>query len=136
MTGYQTQQRSLLISFFESHPDEAFTIDEIMQQMRDAQGDLVPSRSTIYRTVADLEKENCLRRTYLANKRSSAYQYCDPRACEDHLHIRCEKCNALMHLDANVSEAIARLLKSDANVSLDVGNTVLLGRCEKCREQD
>jgi hypothetical protein len=25
MMGYQTQQRSLLISFFESHPDEAFT---------------------------------------------------------------------------------------------------------------
>ena len=34
MTGYQTQQRNLLISFFESHPDEAFTIDEITQQMR------------------------------------------------------------------------------------------------------
>ena len=36
MTGYQTQQRNLLISFFESHPDEAFTIDEITQQMRGA----------------------------------------------------------------------------------------------------
>ena len=107
MTGYQTQQRSLLVSFFESHPDEAFTIDEITHRMRSEQGEAAPSRSTVYRTVADLEKENYLKRTYLASKRSSAYQYCDPHVCEEHLHIRCEKCHALMHLDANVSETIA-----------------------------
>ena len=135
MTGYQTQQRNLLIAFFESHPDETFTIDEITQQMRSEQGDAAPSRSTVYRTVADLEKENCLKRIYLANQRRSAYQYCNPHVCAGHLHIRCEKCNALMHLNANVSETIAKLLKSDANVSLDIGNTVLLGCCEKCSQQ-
>lgn len=48
------------------------------------------------------------------------------------MQIRCERCNALMRLDASATEAIARLLKSDANVLLDVGNTVLLGRCERC----
>ena len=112
MTGYQTQQRNLLVSFFESHPDEALTIDEITHKMRSEQGDAAPS-----------------------SKRSSAYQYCDPHVCEDHLHIRCEKCHALMHLDANVSETIAKLLKSDANVSLDIGNTILLGCCDKCSHQ-
>ena len=136
MTGYQTRQRHMLLAFFESHPDEAFTIDEITQQMQGEAGQPLPSRSTVYRTVADLERENFLRRTYLADKRSSAYQYCDPRVCEAHLHIRCEKCSALMHLDANVSQAIANLLKSDANVSLDVGNTILLGCCEKCSRQE
>lgn len=55
MTGYQTQQRNLLVSFFESHPDEALTIDEITHKMRSEQGDAAPSRSTVYRTVADLE---------------------------------------------------------------------------------
>ena len=72
MTGYQTQQRNLLVSFFESHPDEALTIDEITHKMRSEQGDAAPSRSTVYRTVADLERENYLKRTYLASKRSSA----------------------------------------------------------------
>lgn len=132
MTGYQTQQRSLLISFFESHPDEAFTIDELMRRLRAQQGEAIPSQSTVYRTVADLEKENCLKRIYLANCHRSAYQYYDPGACKAHLHIRCEGCNKLIHLDANVSGAIAKLLP--ANVTLDVGNTVLLGRCEKCSQ--
>lgn len=133
MTGYQTQQRNLLISFFESHPDEAFTIDEVMRQMRREQGKEIPSRSTVYRTVADLEKENYLKRIYLAEKRCSAYQYYDPRACKEHLHIRCKRCNALMHLDADVSGAIAKLLP--ANVTLDIGNTILLGHCERCSQQ-
>lgn len=136
MTGYQTQQRGLLISFFESHPDEAFTIDEILQRMRTEQDGALPSRSTVYRTVADLEKENYLKRVYLADRHASAYQYRDPRACEKHLHIRCEKCNALMHLDANVSDAIAKMLQSDANVSLDIGNTILVGCCEKCSHKE
>lgn len=42
MTGYQTQQRNLLVSFFESHPDEALTIDEITHKMRSEQGDAAP----------------------------------------------------------------------------------------------
>lgn len=136
MTGYQTQQRNLLISFFESHPDEAFTIDEVMQRLQNEQRADVPSRSTVYRTVADLEKEGSLKRSYLSKQRRSAYQYHDAHACASHLHIRCKKCHTLMHLDTKVSDTIARLLQNDADVSLDVGNTVLLGCCKKCREQD
>lgn len=135
MTGYQTQQRSLLTSFFESHPDEAFTIDEITQRMAEELGAEAPSRSTVYRTVAELEKERWLQRGYLAECRRSAYQYRNPHACAQHLHIRCRKCNALVHLDAEVSGAVARLLESDARVSLDVENTILSGCCERCSQQ-
>lgn len=134
MTGYQTQQRSLLISFFESHPNEAFTIDEVMQGLQNEQEADVPSRSTVYRTVADLEKEGSLKRSYLSKQRRSAYQYHDAHMCATHLHMRCEKCHALMHLDTGLSDAITRLLQNDANVSLDVENTVLLGRCKNCSE--
>lgn len=136
MTGYQTQQRTLLIRFFESHPDEAFTIDEITRRLCGEQGEPAPSRSTVYRTVADLEKEGCLKRTYLADRRRSAYQYLDPHACAGHLHVRCEKCHALMHLDAKISDEIARLLQSDASVSLDLSNTVLMGCCEACSRKN
>lgn len=103
MIGYQTHQRNQLISFFEAHPNETFTIDEITEKLRDQLGQDAPSRSTVYRTVADLEKEKLLQRMYLADRRRSAYQYRDQHACASHLHIRCEKCHALVHLDADVS---------------------------------
>ena len=118
MIGYQTHQRNQLISFFEAHPNETFTIDEITEKLRDQLGQDAPSRSTVYRTVADLEKEKLLQRMYLADRRRSAYQYRDQHACASHLHIRCEK-----------------LLRQNASVSLDVGNTILVGRCEKCSRQ-
>ena len=132
MTGYQTQQRGLLIAFFESHQDEAFTIDGIAGRMRADMGAAAPSRSTIYRTVADLERENMLQRTYMADQRRSTYKYRGAEACEAHLHVRCEKCNALMHLDEDVSDRIAALLRSNAHVALDIKNSTLLCRCEKC----
>ena len=100
MIGYQTHQRNQLISFFEAHPNETFTIDEITEKLRDQLGQDAPSRSTVYRTVADLEKEKLLQRMYLA-----------------------------------VSDEIEKLLRQNASVSLDVGNTILVGRCEKCSRQ-
>ena len=136
MTGYQTQQRNLLVSFFESHPDEAFTIDEITRQMRSEQRDAADSGSSVLRTGAVLVWVGCLKRTYLADRRRSAYQYLDPHACAGHLHVRCEKCHALMHLDENVSDEIARLLQSNANVALDLSNTVLMGYCEACSHKN
>ena len=57
MIGYQTHQRNQLISFFEAHPNETFTIDEITEKLRDQLGQDAPSRSTVYRTVA--EKRSC-----------------------------------------------------------------------------
>ena len=72
---------------------------------------------------------------YLADRRRSAYQYRDQHACASHLHIRCEKCHALVHLDADVSDEIEKLLRQNASVSLDVGNTILVGHCEKCSRQ-
>ena len=135
MIGYQTHQRNQLISFFEAHPNETFTIDEITEKLRDQLWHYAPSRSTVYRTVADLEKEKLLQRMYLADRRRSAYQYRDQHACASHLHIRCEKCHALVHLDADVSDEIEKLLRQLASVSLAGGTKFLVGRCVKCSRQ-
>ena len=79
-----------------------------------------------------LEAEQALKRCFLADKRRSAYQYRDPLACAAHLHMRCEACNTVVHLDPEVSAAVAKLLHESSNVFLDMGNTTLVGRCEKC----
>lgn len=135
MIGYQTHQRNQLISFFEAHPNETFTIDEITEKLRDQLGQDAPSRSTVYRTVADLEKEKLLQRMYLADRRRSAYQYRDQHACASHLHIRCEKCHALVHLDADVSDEIEKLLRQNAERIAGRRHTILVGRCRKCADR-
>lgn len=132
MTGYRTQQRNTLIAFFKSHPDRSFTIDEVVEALQAQAGMAAPSRSTVYRTVSDLEADGTLQRRFLADKRRSAYQYRDKGACTAHLHLQCKRCNALTHLDSGVSDAIARLLQESGNLSLDMSGTVLVGGCAKC----
>lgn len=34
MIGYQTQQRNTLLAFFQAHPDQSFTVDEITALLR------------------------------------------------------------------------------------------------------
>ncbi|MEA5068112.1 MAG: transcriptional repressor, partial [Christensenellaceae bacterium] len=128
----RTQQRNMLIAFFESHPDRSFTIDEIAEALHAQAGMMAPSRSTIYRTVSDLEADGAVQRRFLADKRRSAYRYRDKAACASHLHLQCKQCNALTHLDSGVSHAIARLLRENGNLSLDMSGTVLIGGCAKC----
>ncbi|MDO4548989.1 MAG: transcriptional repressor [Clostridia bacterium] len=135
MIGYQTRQRKMLIAFFESHAGSAYTADEVTSALHEQRGEAVPSRSTIYRTIAYLEAENVLKRRYLSDRRKYAYQYQDASACNSHLHMRCEKCNALIHLEPDVSEAIASLLRDEAGASLDVGETVLAGKCSNCSKK-
>ena len=132
MTGYQTRQRQMLMDFFESHPDQPFTIDEITAALRAKLGPAAPSRSTVYRTVSGLEAEKMLNRNYLADRRRSSYQYLDRNACTSHLHMRCVWCNAFLRLDADVSGAIANLLEENTDMVLDISGTVLAGRCAEC----
>ena len=49
MIGYQTHQRNQLISFFEAHPNETFTIDEITEKLRDQLGQDGPEAPSIER---------------------------------------------------------------------------------------
>lgn len=135
MIGYQTQQRNQLISFFRSNPNEMFTIDEITEHLKAQSGEAAPSRSTIYRTVSSLEAERILQRSYLADLRRSAYQYRDESKCQAHLHLRCETCNTLMHLNDHLSHTIVDLLYGEQKVDLNLNSTVLLGRCEKCAKE-
>lgn len=132
MAGYRTRQRSLLIDFFSANPDRAFTIDEVALALRSDEGDAAPARSTLYRTVSDLVREGMLRREYVAERRHSVYQHRDGHACATHLHMRCARCGALTHLDAEVSGAIASLLRKDADIALDLSGTMLVGDCARC----
>ena len=134
MIGYQTHQRNQLISFFEAHPHETFTIDEITEKLRDQLGQDAPSRSTVYRTVADLEKEKLLQRIYLADRRRSAYQYRDQHACASHLHIRCEKCNRVIDIDMD-QEGLRQQAAEQSGFVVNGVSISFVGICPECREK-
>ena len=93
-------------------------------------GDINPS--TVYRNIAWLIDEGLVVKTLSADGHTALYQYHDRTVCCGHLHMRCQACGRLMHLDDRLSCEITRLLCSRGEFHLDAGNTVLLGQCRAC----
>ena len=56
-------------------------------------------------------------------------------ACAGRLHMRCEKCNALISLDIQLSRRVANMLLKNSGVALNTEKTGLQGCCKKCLER-
>ena len=75
MAHYQTEQRKMLLAFLKAHSDQAYTIDELWEAMKEEQSlEMVPGKSTIYRMMPGLVEERLVRRFVKGNSRSFVYQ--------------------------------------------------------------
>lgn len=133
--GYRTKQREILRAFLEKNAERAFTVDEIVQGLLSDDGGTSPGRSTVYRLIGEFEKQGLVRRFFREGDRQCSFEYLDRDVCESHLHIKCAECGQLYHLSHDVSETIGDLLSDKEHVSLDMADTVLMGICEKCRNE-
>ncbi len=124
---YNTEKRSEIVLFFESHSDEEFTLEEICSRLlTDGHG-----KSTVYRIVSRLVDSGCVRRISDGHTRRVTYQFVGGEHCRGHLHLKCNGCGRLFHLDNKVSSAIGDALVRERGFTLDSG-AILFGRCENC----
>ncbi|MDO4546956.1 MAG: transcriptional repressor [Clostridia bacterium] len=130
--SYRTKQRDMLKRFLIDNAGVDFTVDEIVTGLRENLGDDAPGRSTIYRLIAEFEEKGIVKRFYREADGRAAFEYLDKSVCEKHLHIKCESCGQLYHLGDEVSGSIEEMLRSKEHVFIDMADTVLMGRCEKC----
>ena len=129
MRIYHTQQRKILIDFLQKNREKAFTIEEIIGSI----GDSGISQSTAYRLITKLCVDGIVRRSAKDTGRSFVYQYVNTEKCEGHLHMKCTGCGKVYHLDSGITSAIQNDIKSSTNFEID-SHTVLLGRCNTCKE--
>lgn len=134
MAKYATEQKKMLLDFLKAHPEDSFTVEEIFLGMKAAYGEGVTGASTVYRLVTGLLEEGCLRRFVKGNSRHFVYQIVDGEHCHAHLHLRCTHCGRLLHLGEALSEEILKNVFLESCFAVSEGDTVLLGRCESCRE--
>lgn len=135
MSIYMTRQRKALTEFLMRHADEAFTVTQAAQRMREEAPAAAPGRSTVYRLMADLANDGMLRRFYEADDRQATYQYAGGARCENHLHMRCARCGALYHLSDELSARVSAEIWNSDQFSIDNRETVLVGICAACARQ-
>lgn len=130
--SYQTEQKKQLLQFLKEHKSQQYTIDEIVSRM---EGDKVPGKSTVYRLMKQLVDEELVKRSNVGNSRQFTYQLLDGERCSHHLHMQCESCGKLFHLQEQASRQVEGLLNKNNEFALDVGHCILYGTCKTCNHK-
>ena len=129
---YQTQGRVALTDFLELHPDRQYTADELYEILC---AEVEVGKSTVYRLLSDLCRDEIVRRFRSTARQCNVYQYigasCD---CRDHFHEKCVKCGKVDHLDCHATADFIRHLSAEHGFLVDCGQTILYGVCASCRK--
>ncbi len=129
---YNTEQRTILLTFLSKNPDKVFSTKEIASHLEDKNISL----SAVYRNLAELESDGKIKRIAKSGSRESFYQYFDTKACKNHIHLSCKKCGKIFHLEEEQTELLAKELKEADGFELNLADTTLYGICKKCHKQN
>ena len=132
MTGYQTEQKKMLLDFLAAEKEQAHSVEEAVAALRERCGEAAPGKSTVYRLMQRLVEEGTVKRLSVGNSRRFVYQLMAGESCCAHLHMKCSACGHLFHLEERVSHQIAHTLAAAGGFSLNEADTVLLGECAAC----
>ena len=132
MAGYQTKPRRLLLNFLAEQPHKSFTADELADALTARHGEEAPGKSTVYRLVSKLVKEEQLKRFEPEGSHRSYYQISGCNG-HDHLHLKCTDCGRLIHMKETASAQLLRDILQSNGFSVDEHRTVIFGRCNQCK---
>ena len=127
MKQYQTEQRKLLADFFKEHSERAFSIDEVVAALQAR-----ISRSAVYRNVDKMVQDGALSKAVAKDGRRTLYRHMACGDCCERLHLRCEKCGLLFHMESETDEEKLKNTLHHSGFELDEHATVLLGTCKSC----
>ena len=129
---YKTAGREALIDYLSQNPDRQFTVEELCLAVN---GDLRQGRSSVYRQLGDLCRDEAVRKFQGGDGRGSVYQYvgraCD---CNAHFHEKCTRCGSIRHLECGDADGFVAHLLAEHGFAVDRGQSVLYGLCSACRE--
>lgn len=128
MAKYMTKQRKILLGHLSAHTDEAISVKQLAAE---CEGEGI-SLSAVYRNLAELEKENIIKRVSKSAAREVYYQYTDAPECRECIHLSCKKCGKTFHMDSGTAEKLLTSVEEDEGFSIDKSETVLYGVCGAC----
>lgn len=131
---YKTKHRNAIIEYLKKNADTRFTARDIYNAINE-EGDNL-DRSTIYRNLERLCKEGTLVKYKEADLNATCYQYSEGHgSCHEHMHAQCSGCGKIFHIDNEVLEEAAEKMKSEYGIDVDYGKTVLICKCNNCKEK-
>jgi Fe2+ or Zn2+ uptake regulation protein len=129
---YKTKAREVIIAYLKSHPEQRHTAREIYEAV--CNGEVPVNRTTIYRNLDRLCESGELMRFKEPNQDAWYYQYsAEHEHCDRHMHAQCSVCGKIFHLDKPFVDTFADGMLKEYGLDVSPAETVILGRCSKCR---
>ncbi|MDR2908641.1 MAG: transcriptional repressor [Oscillospiraceae bacterium] len=133
--SYNTKQREAVLRHMISSGGAHLTAAQISERLN-AGGEPV-GRTTVYRCLDRLAEEGRVRRFVTDGVSAACYQYVEAREdCHGHLHLKCEACGNLQHLECGALDEIYRHFYEEHAFELNVLKTVLYGKCGRCAKKE
>ncbi len=133
MSGYNTEQKRVLLEFLERHSENSYAIDEIVEGVKGYAGESALGRSTVYRLMTRLVEEKRVQRFANEGSRRFLYRIIADDHCRNHLHLKCLKCGKILHLDRETSDALLERVREVKDFSVSEEDTLLFGNCAACK---
>ena len=131
MAVYKTMQRETLLKYLGSHTKDAFTIRELSAELAKSDaGGSVPSESTVYRLMRDLEKDGKVHRSINPDNREYVYSIVDKN--DHNVNMRCKVCGNVYSVDSETSRKIKEDIAGCGEIASDE-EIELVGKCRHCR---
>ena len=128
---YKTRQQKAILSYIASLDDSHVTAAQIVEHFEKEK--IAIGRTTIYRHLDRLTESGKLRRYITDGVSGACYQHVgDMSECKIHLHLKCEGCGKLQHLDCDMLSEIQRHVLDEHSFRIDASRTVLYGNCDEC----
>lgn len=130
---YNTRQKNLIYNLLLKESETPLSCDSIVA-MLSKEGSPV-GKATVYRFLESLAAKGEVRKYIDAQSKTATFQLVDKSLnCSEHMHLRCMNCGKVVHLGCEFMSEVGEHILSHHGFAVDNSKTVILGRCENCKE--
>lgn len=128
---YKTEQRNSIIECFKQHKDKQLTAKDISEFLMQQNSKI--GLATVYRNLDYLEKNLIIKKYVDESGKQACYQFSgDKGNCNEHYHLKCEKCGKITHLQCNTTKKLDEHILTDHHFVMNRGKTIFYGICDAC----
>ena len=132
--GYNTAARSRILGILKENRDRTVNANDIFKVLNEGGNEV--NITTIYRYLDKLTESGQVMKYVAENGTRAVYQYVDhEHHCEEHLHLQCTRCGAIIHLDCSFMDEIAEHVNIEHGFQIQCKNSIIYGVCRNCLEK-
>ena len=132
---YKTEGRKKIMDILRQSGGVPLSVPQIEGKRQEGGSPL--NKTTIYRYLDKLEDSGDVVKYAGDEGRKALFQLVDRKhRCDQHLHLKCVECGALLHLDGPPMSTLAEQVYTEHGFMIQCRNSVIYGLCQECLKKE